>query len=80
MYAQIDSSGYCFAVSDYNAQGAIKVSGVDVLGKVYQDGEWLDPPQEEQPEPVDDLAEIKEQNTLIMMALAELYERGETNG
>ena len=56
------------------------MSGVDVLGKVYQDGQWLDPPQEEQPEPVDDLAEIKEQNTIIMMALAELYERGETNG
>ena len=47
-YAQIDSGGICFAISELsgevNVDDMIRVKSYDVslLGKQYVDGEWID--------------------------------------
>lgn len=86
-YAQIDPDGICCAVTETAAEiessNMIPIQGLDteLLGKKWTGEGWeeaLTPeePQEpeEPPEYPDRIAQIQEQNLILMSALADLYE------
>lgn len=50
MIAQLDANNICIGVGTDDSLVGIEVNSFDVLGKRYENGEWVDVPQP-QPEP-----------------------------
>lgn len=54
-YAQFDSNNICFAVTqtagELDRPDVVRLDSYDttLLGKLWQDGEWVDPPTVEEP-------------------------------
>lgn len=86
-YAQIDENNICFAVTQaaevVSSLDMIPIQGLntELLGKKWTGEDWEEVPApeepeepEETPETPDRIAQIQEQNLIIMSALADLYE------
>ena len=86
-YAQIDENNICFAVTQAAAEiessNMIPIQGLDteLLGKKWTGEGWEEAPApeesqepEEPPEYPNRIAQIQEQNLILMSALADLYE------
>lgn len=83
-YAQIDENNICFAVTQtaeaVSSLDMIPIQGLntELLGKKWTGEDWEEVPAPEEPEEPEEtpdrIAQIQEQNLIIMSALADLYE------
>ena len=83
-YAQIDENNICFAVTQAAAgiesSSMIPIQGLDteLLGKKWTGEGWEEVPAPEEPQEPPEypnrIAQIQEQNLILMSALADLYE------
>lgn len=82
-YAQLDENNICIGLSqlsgEINSDNMVRLSedgySSNLLNLKYDNGGWLEAePPEYEPQLTEPLTEIKENQLMLMMAIADLYE------